>query len=119
MAMTSQEKTQMAKFPSPSGPKYKPWYMANGNTHVSTVDMFDTDRKQNAFIITVYSYLNKKQELIEEIIRVVHLGPITKDIIDEYLKEKGIPIYYREFKRECINRESVELIIKRLKALVS
>jgi hypothetical protein len=96
------------------GKAYVPWYKASKNTFVSQVDMFD-GVKDHGYIITVYTSLNKKGETVEDIIRVKHLGKIDVAMINEYLKEKQMPIYYREPTPENVNQESVNTIIEFLK----
>jgi hypothetical protein len=112
MAMTSQEKTMMTKFPSSSGPKHTPWHLANKNKFISQVDMFDCVRGL-CFIVTVYTSLNKKGEVVEDIIRVKHLGEPTMAIFVEYLEEKKMDIYPRPL--GPVNPESLEKVIQLLK----
>ena len=46
-----------------------------------TEDRVDVDRVGYAYIVTVRSSLNKKNELVEEVIRVKHLGKATPELM--------------------------------------
>lgn len=55
--------------------------MTNEKTTVLSIDKyFDVDRKDNAYILTVKKFLNKKKEEVQEIIRVEHMGKIDRQI---------------------------------------
>jgi hypothetical protein len=61
--------------------KYVPWFIANGSVHLETVVRLDVDRMNNAFHITVRISRNKKNELVEDIIRVEHLGQCSIEML--------------------------------------
>jgi len=94
------------------GKVYIPWYKAANNTFVAEEDMFD-EVDGYCFVLTVYRSLNKKGELVEDIIRVKHLGKVNKELLIEYLSNQQLPIYHRE---RPVVKESVVRIIAGLSA---
>lgn len=98
------------------GKVYIPWYKAANNRFEGEETRFDVDRSGNAFLLTVYMAINKKGEPVEDIIRVKHLGKVTKEMLDEYLKVQQLPVHRREVDIHNVNQESLGKIIDFLKS---
>lgn len=63
---------------------FKPWYITSGNKHVRTYLAFDIDRAGMCYRVTVYESLNKRGETVSDVIKVVHLGPVTAAKLVQY-----------------------------------
>lgn len=89
---------------------YVPWYLASKNKFVEQQDMFD-EVAGNCYLITVYRSLNKKGEPVEDIIRVRHLGPLTTELLNIYVRDKGLSWYVRD---NSVIPDSAAEIVQRL-----